>query len=270
MPDGQSLSVIGGDVQIVGGTLRAPSGRIQLASVAAAGEVLPVLSESAPDLQVDSVARLGRIDLSQRARLDASGNGGGAVLIRGGRLLVDSAAISADNRGNLDGAGLGLDLRITADALITNSALTTDSLGGGRARDLRLTAGSVRLEHGAEIRSNTSGPGQGGTVRVTASDTLTLAGTTPDGRFLSGLSANAQGTGTAGSVVVEAPRVTLSGAPRLAAVPVARGRAVQCRSRLATPSPWQAPPHRLSHKNFTCLSNASNLLGQSAKSSSAS
>ena len=27
---------------------------------------------------------------------------------------------------------------------------------------------------------------------------------------------------------------------------------------------------RLSHKNFTCLSNASNLLGQSAKSSSAS
>jgi hypothetical protein len=29
-------------------------------------------------------------------------------------------------------------------------------------------------------------------------------------------------------------------------------------------------PPRLSHKNFTCLSNASNLLGQSAKSSSAS
>ena len=29
-------------------------------------------------------------------------------------------------------------------------------------------------------------------------------------------------------------------------------------------------PSRLSHKKFTCLSNASNLLGQSAKSSSAS
>ena len=187
--------------------------------MAAGGEVLPVLSESTPDLQVDSVARLGRIDLSQRARLDASGNGGGAVLIRGGRLLVDSATIAADNRGNLDGAGLGLDLRITADALITNSALTTDSLGGGRARDLRLTAGSVRLEHGAQISSNTTGPGQGGTVRVTASDTLTLAGTSPDGRFRSALVASAQGTGadagTAGSVVVEAPHVTLSGGAQI-------------------------------------------------------
>ena len=178
VPEGATLSVVGGDVQIVGGTLRAPSGRIQLASVAAAGEVMPVTSGPAPDLQVDSFARLGRIELSQSALVDASGNGGGAVLIRGGRLLVDNAFMFADNQGNLDGAGLGLDLRITADALITNRALlTTDSLGAGRARDLRLTAGSVHLEQGAQIGSNTCGPGQGGTVRVTASDTLTLAGT---------------------------------------------------------------------------------------------
>ena len=33
---------------------------------------------------------------------------------------------------------------------------------------------------------------------------------------------------------------------------------------------YSPQPARLSHKNFTCLSNASNLLGQSAKSSSAS
>ena len=88
VPEGQTLSVVGGDVQIRGGTLRAPSGRIQLASVAAAGEVLPVTSGPAPDLQVDSVAQLGRIALSpdeqgQRTFLDASGNGGGTVLIRG-------------------------------------------------------------------------------------------------------------------------------------------------------------------------------------------
>ena len=88
VPEGQTLSVVGGDTKIVGGALRAPSGRIQLASVAAAGEVLPVTSGPAPDLQVDSVARLGRIALSpgeqgQRTFLDAGGNGGGTVLIRG-------------------------------------------------------------------------------------------------------------------------------------------------------------------------------------------
>src|SRR5215510_10313704 len=37
---GQTLSAVGGDVQIVGGTLRAPGGRLHLASVAAPGEVI--------------------------------------------------------------------------------------------------------------------------------------------------------------------------------------------------------------------------------------
>jgi hypothetical protein len=110
--------MVGGDVQIVGGTLRATSGRIQIASVAAVGEVIPGTSGQAPEFQVDSVTRLGRLELSQNALIDASGNGGGTVLIWGGRLLVDSSSISADNHGDRDGAGLGVDLRITAEAVI--------------------------------------------------------------------------------------------------------------------------------------------------------
>ena len=39
VPAGQTVSVIGGDIEIVGGTLVASGGRINLASVAAAGEV---------------------------------------------------------------------------------------------------------------------------------------------------------------------------------------------------------------------------------------
>src|SRR5262249_9402246 len=106
VPEGATFSVVGGETKIGGGTLRAPSGRIQSAAVAPAGEVLPVTTGPAPDLQVDSVAQLGRIALSQNALVDASGNGGGTVLVRGGRLLVDNASLLANNRGNLDGAGL--------------------------------------------------------------------------------------------------------------------------------------------------------------------
>ena len=48
----------------------------------------------------------------------------------------------------MHGAGLGVDLRVAADAVITNKALlTADSLGAGRARDLRLTAGSVQIDN---------------------------------------------------------------------------------------------------------------------------
>ena len=49
---------------------------------------------------------------------------------------------------------------------------------------------------------------------VTASDTLTLAGTTPTGRFASGIFATAEGTaagaGAAGSILVTAPHVLVS------------------------------------------------------------
>ena len=80
------MSVVGGDITIVGTggpltdatvrTLWAPSGQLQLASVASP-EVIFSRLELAPDLQVDSVARLGRMTLAQAAFLDASGNGGG-------------------------------------------------------------------------------------------------------------------------------------------------------------------------------------------------
>jgi filamentous hemagglutinin family protein len=99
--EGQALSVVGGDIQIVGGTLQAPSGRLQLASVASPGEVRFSPLELAPDLRVDGFARLGRLQLSQAAFVDASGGGdlgsggpGGTVLIRAGQLLVDDSFIT--------------------------------------------------------------------------------------------------------------------------------------------------------------------------------
>src|SRR5262249_51411830 len=153
---------------------------IQIVSVASPGEVVFSPIELAPALQVDALTRLGRVELSRGAFLNAAGNGGGTVVIRGGRLLVDNAFIFTDNLGEREGAGLGLDLQITGDALLThNTVLTADSLGAGRARDIWLRAGSVHLEDGAEVSSSTWGPGQAGLVRVMATDTLTLAGTPP-------------------------------------------------------------------------------------------
>jgi filamentous hemagglutinin family protein len=200
--EGQALSVVGGDVQLVEGTLRAPRGRIQLASVASPGGVMFSPLELAPDLQADSFTRLGRLTLSQGALVDASGNGGGSVLIRGGRLLVDGSNILANNTGTLDGSGLGVDLRITADAVLANgAAITTDSLGAGRARDVRLTAGSVHMNN-ALIRSVALGRGDGGHVAI-STPTLTM----DDGLIVTATA----GPDRAGDIVVGVERLALTG-----------------------------------------------------------
>lgn len=233
--EGKALSVVGGDVQIMGGTLVAPSGRIQLASVASPGEVMFSPLELAPDLQVESFARLGRLDLSQNALLDVSGNGGGTVLIRGGRLMVDGSFIFANTLGDVDGTRLGLDLRLTDDIVITNGGvMTTDSWGAGRAGDLRLTAGSVHMTDGpfigstafasgdggnvtlnvgkltldraATIAADTWGAGHAGTVTVTATDSVAILGERKDGFTSFLFSATEFGSsGDAGRVVISAP-----------------------------------------------------------------
>ena len=96
--EGNTVALVGGDMTIMGKgslptdgvpTLGAPGGQIHLVSVAAAGEVPGNFQE----FTGETVARLGRAALALGALLDASGDGGGIVRIRGGRLLVDQAAI---------------------------------------------------------------------------------------------------------------------------------------------------------------------------------
>ena len=41
VPEGQTLSLIGGDITLTNATLYAPAGRINVAAVASAGEVIP-------------------------------------------------------------------------------------------------------------------------------------------------------------------------------------------------------------------------------------
>src|SRR5919198_3249471 len=60
VPPVEKLSVVGGDIRIADGSLYAPGGRIDMASVTSPGEVLP----NAPDLGVASFERLGRIEVS--------------------------------------------------------------------------------------------------------------------------------------------------------------------------------------------------------------
>jgi hypothetical protein len=153
-------------------------------------------------------------------------------------LLVDGSHIFAVNTGSVDGMGLGVDLRITADAVMTNGGfLTTDALGAGRAGDLRLTAGSVHIDNsfigsgpnpldplgttgsiempagrvmltrGALISSSTIGPSRGGDVTVVATDAMSISGS---GRS-TGLFSITLGAGRAGDIEVKAGRLSLTG-----------------------------------------------------------
>jgi filamentous hemagglutinin family protein len=170
VPRGKTLSIVGGDITITGGPtgwLWAPSGRINIASVASPGEVIPVESRNAPDLQMSSFDRLGNINLLNWAYLDvSSSSGGGTVVIRGGKLLIEDSYVVANTTGNIDGAKVGIDIGIKEDFVADGGVLQSATAGKGRGGDVIIRSGSMEMKNLSSIEVFTQGSGNSGNVVV--------------------------------------------------------------------------------------------------------
>ena len=107
VPNGETISLVGGDIDIVGSGIAnnakkvivAPSGRINIASVDSAGEVAFNAPGEEPDLKMQSFDRLGNIEISNSAYIDAIGNPGGKIVIRGGNFFLTDSIMSAATNG---------------------------------------------------------------------------------------------------------------------------------------------------------------------------
>ena len=264
--EGRTVSLIGGDLTMTGGSVSAPSGRINVASVVASGEVIPEAPGEPPTLDVGSVAKLGNITLSGGAQVSTSGEGGGAIIIRGGRFeMQDASQMAAVTNGAVDGGGIDVavgTLKLTGGSRIDSSSSGTGKIGGlrvtatedvtidggdghgtdsgllsqaraaGDAGTLSVTADTISLLSGSTIDGSTFGPGRGSDVTVKAADSLTIAGEDTQGNG-SILFANTQGSGDAGTVDVEAGTISLAagGTISSATYGVGRGGSVAVKAR---------------------------------------
>jgi filamentous haemagglutinin family N-terminal domain len=152
--NGQGIELIGGNVTMQNGTLPdgtvqaaqllAPAGHIHLASVASPGEVMAGTLDYAPNVNGQSFGQLGTINISQKSAIDASGGGGGTVLIRGGRFVLDDSTISANVTGAGVGPGTGIDIQVSQDAVIRNGAVLETNVSG--SADPAVTYGGVHVK----------------------------------------------------------------------------------------------------------------------------
>ena len=182
VPEGATLSVVSGNIEIVGGSLTAPGGQMHLASVASSGEVVSSASDQAQAVNVDSFERLGEIALSEAARIDVSGEGGGGVVIRGGVLTLAEGA------------------QITSFA---------SQLGRGRGADISVEVGSLALRDGSLIATATGLFNTGGNVTIKATEFVSFTGSNGMGS-LSGVVTLSAGSEDAGHIVIEAPSASLN------------------------------------------------------------
>jgi filamentous hemagglutinin family protein len=238
VPDGKTASLVGGDIEIMGNgapltdegsrTLWAPGGRIHLASVASPGEVIFSPLELAPELQVEGFARLGQVALPRTGLVP------GGIVLRAGRLtLAAGAFISTDTS-----TGQGGHVRITATESVALIGPDVDFLQPTviDGTSVAISAPTVSLEHGAEIRARGGGGlevtvgrstltggawissdahivGPAGDLTITATDSILLSGhrmTFPFGPSspiprVSQISSRFIGEGPRGRVMISTP-----------------------------------------------------------------
>ena len=154
VPSGKTLSIVGGDIDITGdengsyvsATVSASSGVLNIASVRSPGEVISRNGGAEAGLDLNGFEKLGEIGISRGAVATASGESNGTVIIRGGRLYVDQAHVSADSSGVSAGNATGIDISVENDLTILNGGrITANTYGSAPAGDIVIDAGSMHL-----------------------------------------------------------------------------------------------------------------------------
>jgi filamentous hemagglutinin family protein len=186
----QTFSFVGGPINIgapdgsAPGYVMAPAGRMNVVSVASAGEA----TFDGTGFNVDAFPQLGNIDIRGGSIIDARD-----VFIRGGNLVIDEAVIVP---GAFSLFGLGpppdggeVNVKVAGNVAISGTAPESftqappgiltfngafDSIAPpAKVPDIRIEAGSVSLSGFASVQTDRYGPGDAPSVDVSA-DTVTV------------------------------------------------------------------------------------------------
>ena len=228
---GNTIGLIGNNISLEAGNLTAEAGNIELGAVAEAGQVKIIPNELGWTFDYGELDR-GDINLADTASIDVSGNGSGNIKIYGNEVnLTDGSAIFAETEGNRPGKLTKIDanelniIGTDSDILLPSSIWSDvylDATGDGGS--VLIETGSLRLEAGGQVNTNTFSLGNAGNLTVRAND-IEVIGESEFGDFISALSAQADIflTGKGGDILVETNTLSVSDGAQIATTTFGEG-----------------------------------------------
>lgn len=202
VPIGKTLALIGGDVTLLGGSLLAKSGRIELGSVA--GNSFVSLN---PTNQGWTMGYEG-VQTFQNIRLTLGTTNGSRI-----PSIVD--VYGKDGGGSIQVQGKTVEL---SGHIVTLLAGTT---GVGDSGNFTITTEKLIVRDGAQLLNATSGEGAGGNLTVNASESVELIGsyTDPNTRmsYPSLLSSSTFAAGKAGDLIINTGRLRIQDGAKVTA-----------------------------------------------------
>ncbi|MDV2996547.1 MAG: hypothetical protein N4J56_006201 [Chroococcidiopsis sp. SAG 2025] len=222
----KTLALVGGDINLSGGTLHTRGGQIELASVASPGLVKLDFTDRGWAFSFEDILSFGDIQLLGASVVDASGDGGGDIKVQGRRVsLRDGSEIEASTIGSRAAGTLNVIATEALEAIGVEangrypSGLFAISPRGGPTGDsgkINVETKRLTLLNGARITTDTRSSGLGGNLKVNALESVEVIGTSsvrnPAGDLwrssLQVLSAS-DATGNAGNLTIETQRLII-------------------------------------------------------------
>ncbi|NEO55505.1 MAG: S-layer family protein [Okeania sp. SIO3B5] len=171
LPGEQTLALVGGDVEIDGGIITVPQGRVELGSIGKNSVVRLNPRNKGYDLDYSEVDNFQDVNIAS-AIIDTRGDeGGGDISIQGRRITVtDFSEIT----GNTNGSQPGGNIKITASEVVEvvssdiSSDVREESTANGGNIDIKTQR--LILRDGSLIATETFGAGNAGNLTIHATD----------------------------------------------------------------------------------------------------
>ena len=183
---GETLALLGGDIEFDGGGISAFGSRVELGGLTESGEV-NINSDGSFNFP-DGVAR-GNVSTVATAFVVADEEGG-AVGINANNLSLTSgsfigAGINIDS-GAIDAQAGDVVIDLTEDLVIDNSNITNSNFGTGNPGNVIVNARNINFSNGGRIFNFTQAQGNIGDIILTATGDIAFDGI--NGAFSSGIS----------------------------------------------------------------------------------
>ena len=220
---GNSLTLLGGDINFDAGEATASGGNIRLGGLAEAG-IVKFNEDSS--LSLPQNVTLANVTLTNNAIVDVTGTGGGNVTVDAENLTLAAgdfgrsliiAGIEAESINPEAQAG-NVTVNVVENISLNDSLIINQVTfeGVGNSGNITINTGSLELINGGIVDATTFGLGDAGAVNVTATGDITADGEDSLG-FQSGITSlvNSGAEGNSGGVTISTNNLNLNNGGRI-------------------------------------------------------
>jgi filamentous hemagglutinin family protein len=212
VPNGKSLLLLGGDIDVDSGGLFAFGGRVQLGGLSTQGSVELQENDNNLSFIFPKNVELANVIFRNNAFVNVSSAGGGDININARNVEFSESGLQAGiavGNGTLTSKAGDININATETINLTENSYIYNTLqtnATGTAGDININAGSLNLDSGTTFSASTYGKGDAGNIFINASDVVSLKGSGTE--IFNDVEPGAVGNG--GEINIKAGSLTLS------------------------------------------------------------